>query len=278
MDREEKKSGYTNLVPAVDEASRMLIIMAENISFRMNLTEICKKTGIHKSKAFSILNTLQKYGFVYKNPADKTYSLGPGLISLSRKVLDNLDYKDVVNPYIEELALKTGCTALFGVINGDNLFVIAKHEAGQKIGVTIRLGHRFHLTAGAHGKSIVAFLSEEEKRLILNRDKLYFYGESSRLDRKRLDDELTRCVEVGFAYDVGELSKGINAIASPVFNARGNVIGSIFIVGTFFEQQIDILGKEVFKAAFNVSRMLGAEAEKLFYPAIKNLQEVNNYG
>ncbi len=265
---EEKKSKYTKLVPAVDEASRILIIMAENISFKMNLTEICKKVGIHKSKAYSILNTLQKYGFVYKNPADKTYSLGPGLISLSRKVLDNLDYKDIVSPYLEELALKLRCTALFGFINGDNLFVIAKHEAGQKIGVTIRLGHRFHLTAGAHGKSIVAFLPDDERNLILLRDKLYFHGDSSNLDKNRLYNELKRCREEGFAYDIGELSPGINAIASPVFNAQSNVIGSIFIIGTFQEQQVEGFGREVFKAALNISKMLGAEAERLFSSAI----------
>ncbi len=270
QNHEKNKSKYTSLVPAVDEASRILIIMSEHISYKMNLTEICKKAGIHKSKVYSILNTLQKYGFVYKNPVDKMYSLGPGLISLSRKVLDNLDYKDIVLPYLEELAFNLRCTALFGVINGDNLFVIAKHEAGQKIGVTIRLGHRFHLTAGAHGKSIVAFLSDDEKNLILNKDKLFFHGDSSRLDRKRLAQELKRCREDGFAYDLGELSPGINAIASPVFNAQANVIGSIFIIGTFQEQQIEGFGKEVFKAALNISKMLGAEAERLFSSAVKN--------
>lgn len=268
----KEKSAYSNLVPAVDEASRILICMSENLSYKMKLTEICKKAGIHKSKGYSILNTLQKYGFIYKNPVDKTYSLGPGLISLSRKVIDNLDYKDVVMPYIEALALNTGCTALFGIVNGDNLFVIATHDAGQKIGITIRVGHRFHLTAGAHGKSIVAFLPEEEKDLILSRDRLYFHGEASSLDRIRLDKELRRCREYGFAYDLGELSPGINAIASPVFNAMGNIIGTIFIVGTYPEQQIDILGKEVFKAAFNVSKMLGADTERAFSSVIKKAE------
>ncbi len=50
-EKEEKtKSKYTGVVPAVDQASRILICLARNPSFKINLTEICNSVGIHKSK------------------------------------------------------------------------------------------------------------------------------------------------------------------------------------------------------------------------------------
>jgi len=260
----KEKTSYTSSVPAVDEASRILICLAENSPSRMNLTDICKAVDIHKSKGFSILNTLQKYGFVQKGPEEKTYSLGPGLISLSRSVLDNLDYRETISPFLETLARDTGSTALFGIINGNSLFVIAKYEGSQSIGVTIRLGHRFHITAGAHGKAIVAFMPEKERNKILERDRLFFHGDSSMLDRPRLNEELMQCRTTGYSIDIGELSPGITAVASPVFNSQDSLIGALFVIGIFREPQIAEYGRMVALNAIQVSRMLGADIEKTY--------------
>jgi DNA-binding IclR family transcriptional regulator len=62
LDKKEKKtkSEYTGHVPAVDQASRILLSLTKSPSAKVNLTDICKSVGIHKSKGYSILNTLQK--------------------------------------------------------------------------------------------------------------------------------------------------------------------------------------------------------------------------
>ncbi len=259
-----EKTVYTSSVPAVDDASRILICLAKNPSFKMNLTDICREVGIHKSKGYSILSTLQRYSFVDKNLRDKTYSLGPGLISLSRTVLDNMDYREAVVPFLEKLAHETHSTALFAIINDGNAFVVAKHEGDKNIGITIRIGHRFSATAGAHGKAIAAFMSEEERSNILKRERLFFHGDSSKLDWTRLMAELKECREKGFAFDMGELNPGVNAVASPVFNSQEQLIGSLFIVGTFNETQIAGFGAMVSENARQISRMLGADVDKVY--------------
>jgi DNA-binding IclR family transcriptional regulator len=66
--------------PAVEQASHILFCLAEAKSTFMSLTEICACVGIHKSKAFTILETLQRSGLVRKNTDGKGYALGPGLI------------------------------------------------------------------------------------------------------------------------------------------------------------------------------------------------------
>jgi hypothetical protein len=54
----KSKSGYKPIVPAVEQASRILLCLGESPNFKMRLTEICKQIGIHKSKGHSILNML----------------------------------------------------------------------------------------------------------------------------------------------------------------------------------------------------------------------------
>lgn len=252
------------MVPAVDQASRILICLARNPSFKMTLTDICKNVGIHKSKGYSILNTLQRYGLVHKDALGKTYSLGFGLISLSRKVLDNLNYEAIAGPYLEKLARQTHSTALLGIIDNKNVFVVAKREADQTVGVTTRIGHRFSITHGAHGKAIVAFLPESDRERILQQDRLFFHGNASRFNRKRLEGEIKQCCKNGYAVDMGELNPGINVIASPLFDSQGSLFGSMFIMGTFSESHIPVFGPVVAGVAKQFSAMLGADIEKAF--------------
>ena len=263
--KEEKtKSKYTGVVPAVDQASRILICLARNPSFKMNLTDICKNVGIHKSKGYSILNTLQHYGLVHKDTLGKTYSLGFGLISLSRKVLDNLNYEAIAGPYLEKLAKQTHSTALLGIIDNTNVFVVAKQEADQAVGVTTRIGHRFSITHGAHGKAIVSFLADADREKILHHNKLFFHGRVSKLNRKRLAEEIERCCLDGYAVDMGELNPGINVIASPLFDSQGSLIGSMFIMGTFSESHIREHGSTVADVAKQFSAMLGADIAQTY--------------
>jgi DNA-binding IclR family transcriptional regulator len=258
------KSAYKPLVPAVEQASRVLLCLGESPNFKMRLTEICKQVGIHKSKGHSILNTLKHFGFIEKDLQAKTYSLGPGLIFLSRNVLNNLHYPEIVAPFLENLAKETSGTALFGLINGEHIFVVAKHEGNQNVWFA-RLGHRFHITLGAHGKAIAAFMPEGEREKILTRKKVYFYGyEAPRVNIKRLKEELDRCRQLGYAQDVGAITPGVNFVSAPVFGLQEKIIGCIILIGTFENSLIDKYGPKTVEVAREVSYKLGADVKTLY--------------
>ena len=135
-------------VPAVEQAMRILFQMAETGPSQMTLTEIFNKAGIHKSKAFSILQTMKKFGVVQKDVDGRGYSLGPGLIGLSGQFLDNLNAPALAEPILIDLVRAAGGTATFGLIADDKVFVASKHEEGTDIGITMRVGHRFPLSYG----------------------------------------------------------------------------------------------------------------------------------
>jgi IclR family transcriptional regulator, KDG regulon repressor len=275
--KKKSKSVYKPIVPALEEAGRVLLCLGQSSNFRMTLTEICKKVGIHTSKAFSILNTLGQFGFVEKDPQTKTYSLGIGLVFLSRQVLDHLDYRGTIDPFLKKLARETSGIAFFGLLQGESLYVIAKQEGDQRIGLTVRLGHRFHFTYGVHGKVIAAFMPDAERQKLLSRKNLYFYGDSSKLDMARLQDDLAKCRESGFAVDAGRINPGINAIGSPVFGVDGNITGVITLIGTFPEDMINEHGRTTSLIAKQVSSRFGADNENL-YAQETNDMELNPSG
>ena len=264
MSAKKKASGDRYLVPAVEQASRVLLSLAGARSSHMSLTEICADVAIHKSKAFSILHTLQKFGLIQRNSGGKGYSLGPGLISLSRRVLDNLSAPRLAEPILEKMANKAGGTAILGLIADKDVFVVAKQEGNDDIGYTIRIGNRFPLTYGSHGKAIAAFLPATELDKLLQQKKLYFYGESGAFNRKRLEKELAQVRQDGYALDLGEMRPGLNAAAAPVFGAGARPIGYIVVIGLVSEEAARQLGPTIAQAAKALSRQLGADVEKLW--------------
>lgn len=257
----KKRSEERYLVPAVEQASRVLFCLAGAGASHMSLIEICAQVGIHKSKAFSILETLQRFGLVQRNTDGKRYALGPGLVSLSRKVLDNLSPPRLAEPILEELAGKAGSTAVLGLIADRNVFVAAKHEGEGNIGITMRIGHHLPLTYGAHGKAIVAFLPRKQRDRLLQGKDLYFHGDPARLDRGRLKKELAQCRREGFAEDLGELNRGLHVVAAPVLGPNRAPIGFIEIFVLFSAKAAHRFGLLVAEAGKRLSRQLGAEVE-----------------
>jgi DNA-binding IclR family transcriptional regulator len=252
-------SRYQPVVPAVEQAIKTLLFMAQSPNPKMKLTEICNHVGIYKSKGFSILHTLAQYGFIDKDPRTKTYSLGPSLLYLSRYFLDHLSYPDAVAPFLEGLNQETGATSLFGLINGSHVIVLAERGNHGNIGLGVRLGQRFHLTLGAHGKAIAAFLPEAEREALFSKKKLHFYGDPSRLDMNRLNEELEKCRESGFACDMGMVTPGVTIISSPVFGPGENLIGCVMAIGTCSEDKVREVGPKVANTARLISQRLGAQ-------------------
>lgn len=227
----------------------------------MSLTDIHTKVGIHKSKAFSILETLRGSGLVRKNSDGKGYMLGPGLVFLSRRVLDLLSPARLAAPVLRGLAAKTGCTAVLGLIDGAHVFVAAKHEAEDDFSVTMRIGHRLPLAYGAHGKAIAAFMSDAERAGLLREKALYFHNKSGKARMERLHKELEECRRDGFAIDPGDLNPGLHVVASPVFGPRGAPVGFIEIFVLFSPERVARLAPSVAEAARALSRELGADME-----------------
>lgn len=247
--------------PAVEQAARILFTLAGARSASMGLIEICDHVGIHKSKAFTILETLQRFGLVRKNNDSKGYCLGPGLVSLARKVLDDLSAPALAEPILEGLAQKAKTTAALGLIADRSVFVVAKREGGGPVVVTMRLGLRFPLTYGCHGKAIAAFLPDDELATLLKDEKLYFQGDPARFDLNKSMADIERCRRDGFAVDVGETTPGLNAVASPVLGPTNRPLGYIVVIGFASAEATYRFGPLVAEGARELSRQLGATVD-----------------
>ncbi len=261
MKNKQKAVGERYSSPAVEQASQVLFCLAGTRSSHMSLIQICAQVGISKSKAFCILEALQKFRLVQRNSDGKGYALGPGLVTLSRKVLDDLSPPRLAEPILHDLARKTGSTAILGLIADENVFVAAKCEGDGDIGVTTRIGYRMSITYGAHGIAIAAFLPKKERDRLLKGKNLYFYGNPEGLDRDRLLKDLALCRKTGFIEDLGVARQGLNVVSAPVLGPSGTPIGYIELLVLFSADVAHRFGPLVGEAGKSLSRQLGADVE-----------------
>lgn len=252
------KSKYNPYVPSVREAGRILNYIRNHSSPRISLSEISRELGIPKSKCYTILNTLKEFHLISKDPKTKLYSLGMGLVYLARSVLDNLNVRDISDKPLQDLAIGTCSSALLGLISGNYLFIVNKHEGNQTLGLSIPVGHRFHITFGAHGRIIFAYMDQEEREALLSGKKLYFYRDGKLPPRELFQKEIEKWKTQGFASDLGEMQLGINAISSPVFALNNKITGAVILVGAFPKKYQKKYGIMTVSTANRISEKLGA--------------------
>jgi DNA-binding IclR family transcriptional regulator len=253
---ENERNDYNKLVPAVEQAARIIVFLCSMPNLQSNLTEISAGIGISKSKAYAILNTLQRFGFIHRNAETKLYSVGLYMMSIGQKVMDNISYSELCAPFLRELSNETMSTANLGIIAGNNQYVIVRQESTDQLRINIRSDKVYPLTYGAHGKAIVAFLPKEEQKRILADKTLYFYRDPLLLDRKLLSKELKECRQKGFSQDHRTGHPVVKILAAPFFDIGGKPLGAIEIIGLIEERDVAVRGAKVVETAQRFSTML----------------------
>ena len=235
-------------VPAVEQACRVLLALSREDGRPRNLTEICRRVGIHPSKGHNILKTLAGFGLVHRHPRRRTYSLGLGLAELGRRAGLGLDYAALAGAPLAALADEDGLVAFLGLVSGGQLYVVHKEENARGFRLDIQVGRRFPVSLGAHGLAIAAHLGPADAR------------ESEASASAAGGRALARCRRLGYALDAGRVQAGVGAAGAPVFDAGGEVIGAVVVTGTLAGRDMDRLGRRAAAAAREITRTLAAEA------------------
>ena len=105
-----------------------------------------------------------------------------------------------------------------------NVYVV-----GAVLGLAVLLiGTRWPAHATSTGKTILAFLSDEERDLALPRV-LPQVTPRTLTDRSALERDLARVRERGYALSQEELESGFVAVGAPVYAADGRVAAAISV-------------------------------------------------
>ena len=226
--------------------------------------ELSKILGIPKGSLSYLLSNLIDRDYLTFHRQSKLYMLGPKLLVLTGRYLSNLDFVRVGRPVLRQLVADINEDAELAIMKDDEILFLYKEECSQPLKFSIAIGERAPIYATSAGKAILAFLPEDEVLRYLSSAKLDPITQSTITDVEALKRELEGIRSRGLAYGREEFHQGISAMASPVFDFNGNVVGSAVVTLPsirFNTEQKRAIETKLLKATTEISRQLGFDQD-----------------
>jgi DNA-binding IclR family transcriptional regulator len=206
-----------------------------------------------------LLSALREEGFVEQNPENGKWRLGLGLLGLAGAVLERMDLHKVAQTPLRILSTQTQETINITVLDGNECVNIESITSPKSIQHTGRPGRRTSLHCTSTGKVFLAFLTPEERDVLLS-GTLLPCTENSIADRGALEQALERVREQGYAVAHEEYEEGLSAIAAPIRDQTGQVVATVSISGPSYRMgsdQIEKFIEPLKETAHDISTQLG---------------------
>lgn len=198
---------------------------------------------IHKSTVHRLLATLENKRFVQRDPDTGAHLLGIRLLQMAYLTLEQNDLRRVAAPFLRSLGEQYQENIHLAVQDDIDVVLLYIIESPQRVKLAAAIGQRLPAFATASGKAILAFLSEEMVRRIMDRGmpQLTPYTKNS---PTTFFKDLHSIKEQGFAISEQEYEEEINAVAAPIFDLEGQPIASVAVAGPAYrltrERMIEI--------------------------------------
>jgi DNA-binding IclR family transcriptional regulator len=246
-------------VPAVERALAVLEILAES-KRGFSISEMARRLGVAKSSIHLILTTLERRGYLLKNPQSRRYFVGLKLVSLAQVALDGFEVRERAVPFLLSLAAKTGLSVHMAVLEGNEAVLIERIESPGLVKLNTWVGQRMHINCTAVGKVLTAFLSEEEFKRTVQAKRLIKHNQNTISSIGKFREELSRVRAAGYAVDDEEEEVGVRCVGAPVFDHSNRVVAALSVAGTTTqipENRIKELARLVQDTGTRISRELG---------------------
>lgn len=221
-----KTSATDSAVKSADRVLDLLELIAR-ANGQLSHGDVADALNIPKSSLSKLVKNLQARRYLAVSTSARRLELGPAFFELSRAALTSRELLAEAQIILEDLARVVEETSSLAILRGDESEIVATVLGPNRLVTHMRLGDRAPLHATSGGKVLLAFMSETEQHNYLTRGPLQRITENTILDPDRLKEELCSVRKSGFAYVNSEFTMGIRGIASPVFDAQGQVIGAL---------------------------------------------------
>lgn len=226
-DSADAKQGTTR---AVDRALSLLtaVLMGDT---RSTLTSLSRAVDLSPSTASRLLMTLSSHGFVQQTE-DGRYVAGPRVKQLAASALRDDPVYELVGPHLDRLVAKTHETASFGIAAGDDevLYLRQVSSPTQQVQTILWTGRTIPRTGTALGAALDGAVET------------HGYVVSTRP------------------------GSDVTAVASPVFDHRGEIIGALSVNAPAYRTtaaDVEGYGAELVAHSLELAETLGAPIAEL---------------
>ncbi|EFG84290.1 transcriptional regulator [Novacetimonas hansenii] len=209
------------LIQSIERSAAILEIIAQE-GGAARLQRIASVSGIGKTTAHNILQTLGQLGYVQRRPGDMRYHLGGRILNLARIAGDDTRLRTHLRPMLEAIARESGATAWLAVPSGDEATYLDIVDIANPAMATSGIGRRERLEGSAVGLVFLAFVPGLGKRVLATRANALGQNIRTQIEAVRIS---------GYALDLQAYQAGLHGVAIP-WRENGEVRASICLTGS----------------------------------------------
>ncbi len=227
---------------------------------RLSLTEISRKTGLHKTTAIRLASNLVARKYLNFDSETGLYSLGMRLFVLGGVVFSSFSVREAASRQMTRLQHETSATTLLGVLMDGELVYLDKRDGTGTVRIASDIGWRRPPHFGMLGMVLMAWLPDEEVGELLENFPLQPSTRATITDPRIFRQRLTEIANNGYVAEHGEAVEGVIGVAAPIFDYSRKAVAAIGVAileAQHDENSVGNIVSEVRFAAAAVSTELG---------------------
>ncbi|MEM7344535.1 MAG: IclR family transcriptional regulator [Chloroflexota bacterium] len=196
----------------------------------IGITEISRQTNLHKSTVARLVATLEGINVVERAPNSTKVQLCGTFTENLVHVTHPQTLITLARPYLVALSRALGEDAGLVIPDGDLAFYVDQVSVDQAVQVQDWTGSRFPLHTVSAGKLFLAHRPVKEQESYLAQP-LAAYTKNTMTDPNQLRASLAEIRQSGVSWIFDEFAGGLSAVAAPILNDNGVIIGALSIYG-----------------------------------------------
>lgn len=130
--------------PPTDRAVRVLDFLSQHPQERFGVSELARRVELSKPTCLGIVTTLTESGYLIRDERDKTYRLGPALITLGHRAQESMRVSPAAGEELRRLSTRFATTAALSAVV-DNRIALLELVAppGARVGVEVGQSYPF---------------------------------------------------------------------------------------------------------------------------------------
>ncbi|NPV70586.1 MAG: IclR family transcriptional regulator [Firmicutes bacterium] len=223
------------------------------------VTEVSDRVGLPRSTVHRALNSLVDHRLAAQDPSSRKYRLGMGILRLASTLLEGNNLIAAAQPVLEDIRRDLQETVFLAVMDGAESICVAKVDGVNPLRYFVEIGRVLPFHCSASVKAMLAYAPAAMLDDLLSKRPLVAFTPRTKVNPDEYRREIKQVQERGYALCLEEFESGVNAMAVPVFGARGRPVASITIVGPASRLDASFMNRAVPRlrqAASDMSRAL----------------------
>lgn len=167
--------------PPTERVVRILDFLAGHPDQRFGVSELARRVRLSKPTCLGIVTTLSDAGYLVRDMSDKTYRLGPSLITLGHRAQESLRVSPAAREELRRLSARFFVTAALSAVVDDRITLLdLVSPPGVKAGVDVGQSYPF---APPVGLMFVLWDDEAQRDWLAKEPTLPLRTDTDRLNR-----------------------------------------------------------------------------------------------